>query len=90
MVFLYLVIVESTHTGLKRTPFRLDFAGPFPGAQFLETSIVSDEVCALKVSVGIMMFPCFESIASISNLRRSDDGDNTHQDSGALAGGNLM
>jgi hypothetical protein len=33
-----------------------------------------------------MMFLCFESIASIRNLRRSDGGGNTYQDSGVLVG----
>jgi hypothetical protein len=70
---------------------RADFAGPFSGAQFLGVSI-SEDACALKVSLGINMFllPLFESIASIRNLRRSDDGGNTYQDSGVLTRESLM
>ena len=59
----------------KRTLLQADFAGPFPGAQFFGIRINED----VNVSVDIMpvMFPRSESIASIRNLRRSDDGGNT-------------
>jgi hypothetical protein len=65
------------------------FAGPFPGAQFLGLSM-SEDVCSLEVSVGTTIFPCFESIASNRNLRRSEDGGNTIPDSRVLSGESLI